>query len=137
MVIRYYETVPVKKWVTECNPVYTEDCHTEYESHCHSDQRCVMVYQTVCTNSYNGYAQQHCKNEPRQHCFPETKCHKTPKTQCQYSIRTIVFFTVPVNKSSSSSVLFYGQSDLDPQRSLREFPLQMLYFSMNFFQVTL
>ena len=80
---RYYETVPVKKWVTECNPVYTEDCHTEYESHCHSDQRCVMVYQTVCTNSYNGYAQQHCQNEPRQHCFPETKCHKNAARSVQ------------------------------------------------------
>ncbi|XP_059093900.1 uncharacterized protein LOC131888954 isoform X2 [Tigriopus californicus] len=89
---KYYETVPVTKWVTECNPVYDEKCHTKYLSHCSSETRCVMIYQTICKTGYDGYGQ-HCTNEPRNHCYPETKCHKTPQTNC-----------VPIKKESCSKV---------------------------------
>lgn len=89
---KYYETVPVTKWVTECNPVYDEKCHTKYLSHCSSETRCVMIYQTICKTGYDGYGQ-HCTNEPKNHCYPETKCHKTPQTSC-----------VPIKKETCSKV---------------------------------
>ena len=45
---KYYETVPVVKYVKECAPVYDEKCHTDYHQHCKTETRCVMIYQTVC-----------------------------------------------------------------------------------------